>query len=602
LSQHGNITLRESGQTSIWSLITREFGKPIKEAKQMTVDKTGAVSHELVEGWHDIDWKATNHNVRRLQARIVKATKEGKWGKVKALQRLLTHSFSGKALAVRRVTENDGGATPGVDKIIWDTPEKKATALATLKQRGYHPQPLRRVYILKRNGKKRPLGIPCMRCRAMQALYLLALDPIAETLADHQSYGFRKERSTADAMEKCFLIFSRKHSPQWVLEGDIKGCFDAISHEWLLTHIPMEKAILKKWLKAGFMEKHVLYSTEAGTPQGGICSPVLANMTLDGLEWALREVIRPTTRKGNKAKVHLIRYADDFLISGSSKEILELEVKPVVEQFMRERGLELSQEKTVITHVENGFDFLGQNVRKYQGKLLIKPSKGSVQDILEKVRKIVKGNKQTPAGKLIVQLNPIIRGWALYHRHVASKGTFNKVDSAIFETLWQWAKRRHPTKGRRWVKEKYFHIIGQRKWVFTGEVEGKKGETLTVHLQKAADTAIRRHRLIQGEANPYDPAYETYFDERIGLKWLQSWLNRRKLIALWRGQEGKCPICEQKITKETGWHIHHIVYRVYGGTDNLSNLLLLHPNCHRQVHHQKLDVMKPGTETCPREA
>ena len=568
----------------------------------MTVEQTGAASHEIVEGWHDIDWKATNHNVRRLQARIVKATKDGKWGKVKALQRLLTHSFSGKALAVRRVTENDGGATPGVDKIIWDTPKKKATAIATLKQRGYHPQPLRRVYVPKRNGKKRPLGIPCIRCRAMQALYLLALDPVAEVMADRQSYGFRRERSTADAMEKCFLIFSRKDSPQWVLEGDIKGCFDAISHEWLITHIPMEKAILKKWLKAGFMEKHVLYPTEAGTPQGGICSPVLANMALDGLEQALSEVIRPTTRKGRKAKIHLIRYADDFLISGSSKEVLEREVKPAVEQFMRARGLELSQEKTIITHIENGFDFLGQQVRKYKGKLLIKPSKESVQELLEKVRKIVKENKQTPAGKLIAQLNPIIRGWALYHRHVASKETFNKVDHAIFELLWQWAKRRHPKKGSRWVKDKYFHVIGKRKWVFSGEVEGKKGETIQVHLTEIAKTRIRRHRLIQGEANPYDPAYEAYFDERIGLKWLQSWLNRRKLVALWREQEGKCPICDQKITKETGWQVHHILYRVYGGTDNLSNLLLLHPNCHRQVHHQKLDVTKPGAETCLEEA
>src|SRR6266567_1004923 len=313
----------------MWSLITREFGKPTKETKQMTVDKTGAASHEIVEGWHDIDWKATNHNVRRLQARIVKATKEGKRGKVKALQRLLTHSFSGKAIAVRRVTENDGGATPGVDKIIWDTPEKKATAIATLKQRGYHPQPLRRVYIPKRNGKKRPLGIPCVRCRAMQALYLLALDPIAETLADHQSYGFRKERSTADAMEKCFLIFSRKHSPQWVLEGDIKGCFDAISHEWLLTHIPMEKAILKKWLKAGYMEQHVLHPTEEGTPQGGIISPVLANLALDGLEKKLNERY-PKPKTGYNAKVNFIRYADDFLVTGISKELLEKEVKPLV--------------------------------------------------------------------------------------------------------------------------------------------------------------------------------------------------------------------------------------------------------------------------------
>ncbi len=446
------------------------------------------------------------------------------------------------------------------------------------------------------------MNMPCMRCRAMQALYLLALDPVAEVTADRQSYGFRRERSTADAMEKCFLLLSRKTSPQWVLEGDIKGCFDAISHEWLETYIPMEKAMLKKWLKAGFMEKHVLYPTEAGTPQGGICSPVLANMALDGLEARLREKFPQRADGSYKGKISLIRYADDFIVTGNTKELLEREVKPLVEQFMRERGLELSQEKTVITHVEDGFDFLGQNVRKYNGKLLIKPSKGSVQELVEKVRKIVKENKQTPAGKLIVQLNPIMRGWALYHRHVASKSAFNKVDHALFEMLWQWAKRRHPNKGLRWIKDKYFPAIGKRKWVFSGEVDGKQGETLQVHLYEIASTHIRRHRLIQGEANPYDPAYEAYFDERMGLKWLQSWLKRRKLTALWQGQEGKCPICDQKITKETGWHIHHILYRVYGGTDDLSNLLLVHPNCHRQVHHQKLDVTKPGAETCPKEA
>jgi RNA-directed DNA polymerase len=247
----------------------------MKEAKQMTVHSTGAASHDLVEGWHEHSLEGRSPQrasapgaYRESNARI------SRWGKVKALQRLLTHSYSGKALAVRRVTENNGAATPGVDQVIWDTPQKKATAIATLKQRGYHPQPLRRVSIPKRNGKQRPLGIPCVRCRAMQALYLLALDPVAEVTADRQSYGFRRERSTADAMQKCFLILSRKYAPQWVLEGDIKGCFDAISHTWLLTHIPMEKAMLQKWLKAGFMEKHVLYPTEAGTPQGGICSPV----------------------------------------------------------------------------------------------------------------------------------------------------------------------------------------------------------------------------------------------------------------------------------------------------------------------------------------
>ena len=188
-------------------------------------DAAGASFHGVTD-WHAIDWRAVNHNVRRLQARIVKATKEKRWGKAKALQRLLTHSFSGKALAVRRVTENQGKSTPGVDKIIWNTPQIKINAVYSLRQRDYHPQPMRRVYIPKKNGKKRPLGIPIMKCRAMQALYLLALNPIAETTADPNSYGFRPGRSTADAIEQCFCTVAKQNSPQWILEGDIKGCFD----------------------------------------------------------------------------------------------------------------------------------------------------------------------------------------------------------------------------------------------------------------------------------------------------------------------------------------------------------------------------------------
>src|SRR5260221_10531359 len=313
---------RESGQTSARSFMTRLLDQMTQEEKQMTAepprsaltdrDTAGASFHGVTD-WHAIDWHKADHNVRRLQARIVKATEEKRWGKVKALQRLLTHSFSGKAFAVRRVTENQGKNTPGVDKVTWNTPQKKINAVYSLRQRDYHPRPMRRVYIPKKNGKKRPLGIPVMKCRAMQALYLLALDPIAETTADPNSYGFRQGRSTADAIEQCFCMLAKQKSPQWILEGDIKGCFDAISHEWLLTHIPMEKAMLKKWLKAGYMEQHILYPTEAGTPQGGIISPVLANMTLDGLERAIHKAIPPTTRKSREAKVHLIRYADDFL-------------------------------------------------------------------------------------------------------------------------------------------------------------------------------------------------------------------------------------------------------------------------------------------------
>jgi RNA-directed DNA polymerase len=236
----------------------------------------GAVSN-VTMNWTDIEWDEVHRNVRRLQARIVKATQEGRWGKVKALQRLLTRSFSGRALAVKRVTENRGKNTPGVDGEIWDTPAKKMKAVHELRSRGYRPQPLRRMYIPKSNGKMRPLGIPTMKDRAMQALYLLALDPVAETLADPNSYGLRKERCQADAIARCFSNLSRRVSPEWILEGDIKSCFDRISHAWLLEHIPIERNVLHRWLKAGYMEQHILHPTEEGTPQGGIAKPRLAN-------------------------------------------------------------------------------------------------------------------------------------------------------------------------------------------------------------------------------------------------------------------------------------------------------------------------------------
>src|SRR6266550_4342656 len=328
------MTSRASGLTSARSFRTRTLDQTTQEEKQMTADQnTAGASFHGVTDWHDIDWKSVSHTVRRLQARIVQATKEKRWGKVKALQRLLTHSFSGKALAVRRVTENQGKNTPGVDKITWNTPHKKLNAIYSLRQRDYRPQPLRRIYIPKKNGKKRPLGIPVMKCRAMQALYWLALDPVAETTADPNSYGFRPQRSTADAIEQCFCALGKQRSPQWILEGDIKGCFDAISHTWLLAHIPMDKTMLKKWLKAGYMEKHVLHPTEEGTPQGGIISPVLANLTLDGLERILMEHF-PKVKTGKGSLVNFARYADDFIVTGRTKELLEQEVKPLIEQFM----------------------------------------------------------------------------------------------------------------------------------------------------------------------------------------------------------------------------------------------------------------------------
>lgn len=357
-----------------------------------------------------------------------------------------------------------------------------------------------------------------MHDRAMQALYLLALDPIAETVADPNSYGFRKERSTADAIQQCFLALSRRRSPEWILEGDIRACFDRISHDWLLTHVPMDRVILQKWLKAGYLEKQAFHRTEEGTPQGGIISPVLANLALDGLERKLRERYPAGTHRADRAQVNLVRYADDFIITGRSRQLLEIEVKPLVEQFLSERGLELSEEKTRITHIAEGFDFLGQNVRKYDGKLLIKPSKKNVKACLENLRGLIKGHKAITAGHLVCLLNPRIRGWANYHRHVTAKQTFSQVDHALVQTLLQWAKRRHPNKGRRWVQEKYFtHVpgpYGGNQWVFFGSVERSDDTPRLVALRRASQVRIERHTKIRSEVNPYDPRWYSYLAQR----------------------------------------------------------------------------------------
>ena len=550
----------------------------------------GAPIYETID-WNTIDWKKVNRNVRRLQARIVKAIGEGRWGKVKALQWLLTHSFSAKALAVRRVTENRGKRTPGVDGEIWDTSKKKAQGIASLRQRGYRAQPLRRTYIPKRNGKKRPLGIPTMKDRAMQALYKTALDPIAETTGDPNSYGFRRERSPADAIAQCFLCFRQKTSPTAVYEGDIQGCFDHISHDWLLKHIPIERRILKQWLKAGYIDREMFYRTEEGTPQGGVISPVLANMTLDGLEATIANQPHRGTKR--QAKLHLIRFADDFVVTGSSKELLKDDIEPGVVDFLAERGLNLSAEKTRLTDVEEGFDFLGQNVRKYGGKLLIEPSKRSIEEFLAKVRAIIRENQYTSAGHLIVQLNPVIRGWANYHRHVVSKKVFGKVDHEIFQALWRWAKRRHRRKGGHWIRARYF----DQNWEFFGTVPDKDGTHRRVTLFRAAKVPIERHVKVRAAANPYDPKWESYFEKRLQRKMEANLKGRRTSLYLWRVQSGVCPVCGEKITGEAGWERHHIVPRVHGGPDTVDNLVLLHPTCHKQVHSLGLTVLKPRPTT-----
>src|SRR5207248_6538495 len=292
---------------------------------QMTIDLHGSIGASSAKSrdWKSLCWDKIRRPVRRLQMRIAKAIRENRHGKARALQWLLTHSQAAKFLAVKRVTDNKGHRTPGIDKKVWRTDRQKFQAVNQLTRRGYHPQPLRRIYIKKKNGKLRPLSIPTMLDRAQQALHMLALAPVAETSADRNSYGFREGRCCADAIGQCFNALAKSYAPVWVLEGDIKSCFDRISHSWLLQNIPMDKRTLQQWLGAGYLEKGRLFPTREGTPQGGIISPLLANLTLDGMEMAIRSQI-----KIRRDQVNFIRYADDFVVTARTKETLEQLVKP----------------------------------------------------------------------------------------------------------------------------------------------------------------------------------------------------------------------------------------------------------------------------------
>jgi len=458
--------------------------------------------------WTSINWKKVKQKVQELQVRIAKAVREGKFRLVKSLQWLLTHSFYGKLLAIRRVVTNKGKATPGVDGVVWNTPRKKMQAVNLLSRRGYRPFPLRRVYIRKKNGKLRPLSIPIMRDRAMQALHALSLVPVAETCGDPNSYGFRDGRSCADAIEQCFICLAKRHSPRWVLEADIQACFDRIDHEWMLNNILIDRKILRSWLKAGYVDKGKLYPTKAGTPQGAIISPVIANMTLDGLESAIKKA----APKG--AKVNVIRYADDFIVTGKSRQILQEKVMPAIYNFLNQRGLNLSGEKTRIIRIEDGFDFLGQHLRKYGEKLIITPTKNSVKGIVSKTSKIIKSNLGGTTAVMLSELNPVIRGWANYHRHVCSKKSLRYVDNCIFKNLWNWARRRHRNKKAQWVRNRYFRSVGNREWSFFATQKTENGGTNVIDLQSMSRIKIVRHIKIRGAANPYDSSWREYFYRR----------------------------------------------------------------------------------------
>ena len=528
---------------------------------------------QLEHQWKSIDWKKAEAEVSRLQARIAKATQEKKWNTVKRLQYLLSHSYYAKALAVRKVTTNKGKHTPGIDKELWNTPAVKMRNVLILTDKGYKAKPLRRVLVEKPGKKKkRPLGIPCMYDRAMQALYALALDPVSETTADEKSFGFRRGRSAQDACEYIFTALSRRTSPEWVLEGDIKGCFDHISHDWLIDHIPMDKSVLKQFLKAGFVFQNELFPTDEGTPQGGVISPILANMALDGMQKVLSDRFH-TNRLGkidlrfkNAHKVNLVRYADDFIVTAATKEIAE-EAKEIIRGFLCTRGLELSEEKTLITHVDDGFDMLGWTFRRFKEKLIVKPSKKSVKALNASLHNtVLERGKAWRQEDLIRVLNRQLRGWANYHQSVCAKDAFSRTDHILYEMLWCWAKRRHPKKNRKWITANYWYSKGLRNWVFS---------TKNAELIRLGEVPIIRHTKVRMSANPYlDSEYFIQRKIQNGMKRLSG-----RFKKIWRNQNGCCYHCGQPMEISDEREIFYKIPKSMGGKDDVPNMAYVHKYC-----------------------
>ena len=532
-----------------------------------------------VQDWDSINWNYHTLIVRKLQLRIAKATEERKFSKVKRLQWILTHSFSAKLIAVRNVLQNSGSKTPGVDGITIKTSKERLALATSLRRRDYKPLPLRRIYIPKSGNKKklRPISIPTIRDRAMQSLHTLALLPVSEVTADQNSYGFRPGRNCADAIEQCFTVLARQVSPQFILEGDIQGCFDNISHQWMLENICTDTTILEKWLKAGYVEIDKWFSTNQGTGQGGIISPVLCNMTLDGLVNILGSQSQPCNG------VNGIRYADDFIITAPMKELLEQKIKPTIESFLQERGLALSPEKTVITHIRDGFDFLGQNVCKYPDhgklKLLIKPSDKSIRSFKQGIKQTLHKARHLTQAQLIKLLNPKISGWANYHRSVVSKKVFTGIDNFLWHALLRWAKRRHPNKGVRWIMQKYFKRSGGVNYRFSCTEIKENGSTTELALKMMSYIPIRRHTKIRKEAHPFDAKYDTYYEKRTSDQWRK---NSKRLTVdyiLSVDQANLCPCCHQSLTIGLRWHISLRTKSSLGGEFKIGNMDIIHAAC-----------------------